>query len=150
MSDFTRRLEYLSGYKASARASDSTFTLANDGDQYRILTWPTDNPPTIAEIESVELPEVTPAPDWAAFRLALVQSSAYLRITSAAPNALVALLTNIAFLIDSQPEKAVELAAIWNAIATLANPTSEEIAALNTIGTVTNVPFALNASGLME
>jgi hypothetical protein len=149
MSDFVKKLEHLSGYKASVRASESTFTLANDGDGYRILTWPTNNPPTIAEIEAVELPEPSPLPDWAAFRLALVQSSAYIRITSAAPNALVALLTNIAFLIDAQPEKVIELAAIWNAIAAIAGPTESEIAALNKIGTDTHVPFALNAQGMM-
>lgn len=135
------------GYTAGPEGSQVVF--ANRDGQLVVDHWPTENPPTIAEIEAVVLPTPPPQPDWASFRFALLTSTHYVRITSAAPSAYVSLLTNVAFLVDAQPEKLIELAGVWNAIATIAQPTETEIAALNAIGTATHTPFALNETGLM-
>jgi hypothetical protein len=118
------------------------------GTEYRIDKWPTNNPPTIAEIEAIVLPEL---PDWRSFRSALVMSSAYGRITGHNNQTLAILpvLVNVAFLLDSDASRAVEFAGLWNAIASIAEPTTQEIAVLNAIASADNVPFQLNAQGLI-
>ena len=118
------------------------------GTEYRIDKWPTNNPPTIADIEAIVLPEL---PDWRSFRSALVMSSAYGRITGHNNQTLAILpvLVNVAFLLDSDASRAVEFAGLWNAIASIAEPTTEEIAQLNVIASANNVPFQLNSTGLI-
>jgi hypothetical protein len=53
-------------------------------------------------------------------------------------------------MIDTDPPKAIEFAYVWNQVATIAEPTSEEIATLNSIASANNIPLVLNESGLME
>ena len=123
--------------------------LSWNGTEYRIDKWPTNNPPTIAEIEAVELPSL---PDWRSFRSALVMSSAYGRITGHNNQTLAILpvLVNVAFLLDSDASRAVEFAGLWNAIASIAEPTTQEIAVLNAIASADNIPFTLNEQGLIQ
>ena len=125
--------------------------LSYDGEQYHILHWPDDNPPTIAEIEAVELPPEPTPPNWAAFRLALAGSSAYRRIVGHSNEtlSLLPLLTNLAFMIDTDPPKAIEFAYVWNQVAAISQPTSEEIATLNSIAAANSISLELNESGLM-
>jgi hypothetical protein len=79
-------------------------------------------------------------------------SSAYGRITGHNNQTLAILpvLVNVAFLLDSDALRAVEFAGLWNAIATIAEPTTEEITALNSIAATNNVPFQLNSEGLIQ
>lgn len=123
--------------------------LVQNGSSVSIGYWPDDDPPTIAEIEAIEIPAV---PDWRSFRSSLVMSSAYGRITGHNNQTLAILpvLVNVAFLLDSDATRAVEFAGLWNAIATIAEPTTEEITALNAIASANNVPFQLNAEGLIQ
>jgi hypothetical protein len=125
--------------------------LSHDGTDYHIQHWPDDNPPTIAEIEAVELPPEPTPPNWAAFRLALAGSPAYRRIVGHNNEtlSLLPLLTNLAFMIDTDPPKAIEFAYVWNQVSAIAEPTSEEIATLNGIASANNVPLVLNELGLM-
>jgi hypothetical protein len=117
----------------------------------QILHWPDDSPPTIAEIEAVGLPPEPTPPNWSAFRLALAGSSAYRRIVGHSNEtlSLLPLLTNLAFMIDTDPPKAIEFAYVWNQVSTIAEPTSEDIATLNGIALANNVPLVLNELGLM-
>jgi hypothetical protein len=89
--------------------------------------------------------------NWAAFRLALAGSSAYRRIVGHSNEtlSLLPLLTNLAFMIDTDPPKAIEFAYVWNQVSAIAEPTSEEIATLNGIALANNVPLVLNELGLM-
>lgn len=99
----------------------------------------------------VLIPEPDPTPDWRSFRNQLVMSAAYGRITGHNNQTLAILpvLVNVAFLLDSDATRAVEFAGLWNAIAAIAEPTSEEIAALNAIASANNIPFTLNEQGLI-
>lgn len=91
-------------------------------------------------------------PDWRSFRNALAMSAAYGRITGYNNQTLawLPLLVNVAFLLDADATRAVEFAGLWNAIATIAEPTSEEITALNAIAAENNIPFTLNEQGLIQ
>lgn len=62
-----------------------------------IAYWPTENPPTIAEIEAVELPAVEPTPDWAAFEAGVNDLSFYASKILLAPasNLFPALIHNV-------------------------------------------------------
>jgi hypothetical protein len=115
---------------------------------YSVAHWPTDNPPTIAEIEAVVLPDAAAEPDWPAFRLAMLQSPAFLRIANANA-ALFTILNSVMWLIASDPDKALETALVWNQLSAIAQPTEVEIAALNAIAADADVPLQLNSSGLM-
>jgi hypothetical protein len=150
--NFIAKLEHLSGLKNASRPSASTFLITwTDEFGYLIDYWPDDNPPTIEEIEAVELPPEPALPNWSAFRLALAGSSAYRRIVGHSNEtlSLLPLLTNLAFLIDTDPPKAIEFAYVWNQVSAIAEPTSEEIATLNSIASANNVPLVLNELGLM-
>jgi hypothetical protein len=135
------------GYDVVAEPGGSGVVLQNR----QIAYWPDDNPPTIAEIEAVELPPEPTPPNWAAFRLALAGSPAYRRIVGHNNEtlSLLPLLTNLAFMIDTDPPKAIEFAYVWNQVSAIAEPTSEEIATLNGIASANNVPLVLNELGLM-
>jgi hypothetical protein len=90
--------------------------------------------------------------NWSAFRLALAGSSAYRRIVGHSNEtlSLLPLLTNLAFMIDTDPPKALEFAFVWNQVATISEPTTEEIVTLNGISTANNIPLHLSESGLIE
>jgi hypothetical protein len=90
-----------------------------------------------------------PKPNWPEFRLAVLASPALLRITSQAPAILVANLTEVAWRLDTEPERFFDFASIWNAIATIAQPTTLEISQLNAIAAATHIPFVLNDDGLL-
>lgn len=100
----------------------------------------------------VTMPDAPVVPDWRSFRSSLVMSSAYGRITGHNNQTLAILpvLVNVAFLLDSDASRAVEFAGLWNAIATIAQPTSQEITALNAIASANNIPFTLNEQGLIQ
>jgi hypothetical protein len=118
------------------------------GVELQIAFWPDDTPPTIAEIEAVELPD---APDWKSFQTAITTSSAYMRICGHNGQTLAILptLVYVCSLIESDPSRAAQFAGLWNAIATIAEPTTEEIASLNAIAAASNMPFTLNSLGLI-
>jgi hypothetical protein len=143
------------------------FAVVNNDGQY-VGTWAMwDNPPrplldgeTVVECEwdaennrplGVTMPTPPTPPNWAAFRLALAGSSAYRRIVGHSNEtlSLLPLLTNLAFMIDTDPPKAIEFAYVWNQVSAIAEPTSEEIATLNGIAAANNVPLVLNELGLM-
>ena len=138
------------GYVVGPQGSNVVLTYRNE--QYHIEKWPDDNPPTIAEIEAVVLPEPEPVPDWRSFRSSLLMSAAYGRITGHNNQTLAILpvLVNVAFLLDSDATRAIEFAGLWNAIATIAEPTSQEIDSMNAIALDHNVPFQLNDEGLIQ
>jgi hypothetical protein len=99
----------------------------------------------------VTMPAPPTPQNWSAFRLALAGSSAYRRIVGHNNEtlSLLPLLTNLAFMIDTDPPKAIEFAYVWNQVSAIAEPTSEEIATLNGIAAANNVPLVLNELGLM-
>lgn len=113
--------------------------------------WPDANPPTIAEIEAVVLPTPPPVADWAAFRMGLLTSPAYQRIGghNSSTLALLPMLVSVGFLIDSDASKLLDFAATWNAIAAIAEPSTEEIASLNALAVTHNIPFTLDSEGLL-
>ena len=110
--------------------------------------WDADNNRPIG----LTMPPAEPAPDWRSFRSSLVMSAAYGRITGHNNQTLAILpvLVNVAFLLDSDATRAVEFAGLWNAIATIAEPTAGEIEALNAIALDHHVPFQLNDQGLIQ
>jgi hypothetical protein len=92
--------------------------------------------------------EPTSNPNWPAFRDAIEHSDALMRIANVNPARFV--LVNAAmWQIASDPSKAIETATNWNLLAAEALPTESEIAELNGIAQDNNVPFQLNAQGLM-
>jgi hypothetical protein len=118
------------------------------GSAYIIVRWPTENPPTIAEIEAVQLPAT---PDWRSFQTAITVSPSFMRIAGHNGQTITILptLVYVCSLIESDATRAVQFAGLWNAIATIAEPTSDEITALNSIASASNVPFQLNSAGLI-
>jgi hypothetical protein len=148
MTDLEEKVKQGWGYDIGP--AGALFSL-DENDELVVIAWPTDNPPSLAEIEAIELPEPSPVPDWASFQVALISSPSFLRIVghNNVTLAIAPVLTNLAFMVSSQPEVVPRFIAAWNAIAAIAEPTESEIAALNTIGTDTHVPFALNAQGMM-
>jgi hypothetical protein len=118
----------------------------HDGTNYFIKRWPDANPPDIAVIEAVEL---LPVPNWPGFRLAMMQSAAFLRIANASAPLFV-MLNSVMWLIATDPTKIQETALIWNQLATIAQPTEAEITALNAIAATNQIPLQLNESGMIE
>jgi hypothetical protein len=118
------------------------------GESVVVCEWDADNNRPVG----VTMPDAAVVPDWRSFRSALVMSSAYGRITGHNNQTLAILpvLVNVAFLLDSDASRAVEFAGLWNAIATIAQPTSQEITALNAIASANNIPFTLNEQGLIQ
>lgn len=87
-----------------------------------------------------------PTADWATFRAAIAVHPAYLRIVS--HNGITqALNTTLVWVMGAGAFN--EVPPLWNAIASQALPTAEEIAALNDLAAASQVPFQLNAEGLM-
>jgi hypothetical protein len=118
-----------------------------DGETVVECEWDSENDRPIG----VTMPTLPTPPNWSAFRLALAGSPAYRRIVGHNNEtlSLLPLLTNLAFMIDTDPPKAIELAYVWNQVSAIAEPTSEEIATLNSIAAANNVPLVLNELGLM-
>ena len=123
--------------------------LSWNGSAYAITKWPTDSPPTIAEIEAVQLPAT---PDWRSFQTAITVSPSFMRIAGHNGQTLTILptLVYVCSLIESDATRAVQFAGLWNAIATIAEPTTEEITSLNAIASASNVPFQLNSAGSIQ
>jgi hypothetical protein len=136
------------GFDVGPFSGGSSVVLSFLDDEYAIEYWPTDNPPTIEEIEAVILPETVAQANWPVFRLAMIQSQAFLRIVNINP-ALFVMLNSVMWLIDSDTSKLQETVLIWNQLATAAQPTSEEIIELNDISSKNNIPLKLNESGFM-
>lgn len=97
------------------------------------------------QLDGLQTPE--PVGDWAAFRMAIAQSTAYLRIAGFNGSTAV-LASQLIWAIGSQTFS--EVPTLWNAIANYASPTPEEIAELNDLAAETGVAFQLNQQGLME
>jgi hypothetical protein len=88
-------------------------------------------------------------PNWPGFRLAMMQSAAFLRIANASAPLFV-MLNSVMWLIATDPTKLQETALIWNQLATIAQPTEAEITALNAIAATNQIPLQLNESGMIE
>lgn len=88
-------------------------------------------------------------PNWPGFRLAMMQSPAFLRIANASAPLFV-MLNSVMWLIAIDPTKLQETALIWNQLATIAQPTESEISALNAIAATNQIPLQLNESGMIE
>ena len=147
---FAQKIKHAWGY--SVGPCPPNVVLMDDGNGVTVSFWPDDNPPTIAEIEAVQLPPEPTRANWPAFRLGMISSAAYRRIVGHDSDtlALLPMLVSIGFLIDSDPTKAIDFAQIWNLIASIAIPTTEEIGTLNAIASNAGVPFQLNAQGFIE
>lgn len=93
----------------------------------------------------------TPQPDWGAFRTGLLTSPAYLRIAAHSPatQVLNANLGQVLWRLEQQPSLFPEAKALWDAIASEAVPTPEEIAALNAIAETSLVPLRLDPQGFL-
>jgi hypothetical protein len=106
---------------------------------------------TQEDIDAIRLGN-TDGRDWTSFRLSLAASPAYRRIVGHNNEtlSLLPLLTNLAFMIDADPTKALEFVFVWNQVATIAELTESEISTLNSIATANNIPLHLSESGLIE
>jgi hypothetical protein len=135
-------------YAGSWSRYDNPPRALQSGESVVECDWDVDNNRPVG----VTMPEPPTVPNWRSFRASLVMSSAYGRITGHNNQTLAILpvLVNVAFLLDSDALRAVEFAGLWNAIATIAEPTTEEITALNSIAATNNVPFQLNSEGLIQ
>lgn len=93
----------------------------------------------------------TPQPDWGLFRSSLLTSPAYLRIAAHSPatQVLNANLGQVLWRLEQQPSLFPEAKALWDAIASEAAPTPEEIAALNAVGEISLVPLRLDSQGFL-
>ncbi|HHP7245232.1 MAG TPA: hypothetical protein ACFE0H_11160 [Elainellaceae cyanobacterium] len=98
-------------------------------------------------------PESSPinAPNWQQFRAQMLMHSAYLRIVGrdSTTQTLNAALVWMLGEIGNNPAILGDVANTWNAIASIAEPTADEIRSLNQIGEVCQVPFRLNLNGFM-
>ena len=141
----------LYGWGYAVGSEPPNVVLSYDGGEYHIIYWPDDNPPTIAQIEAIEAIEIPSAPDWRAFQSTITVSPAFMRIAGHSGQTLTILptLVYVCSLIESDATRAVQFAGLWNAIAGIAEPTTEEIAALNALAATNNVPFQLNSAGLI-
>ncbi|MGJ3253688.1 MAG: hypothetical protein ACFE0J_21515 [Elainellaceae cyanobacterium] len=92
-----------------------------------------------------------PTPNWNQFRAQVLIHSAYLRIvgTSSTTQTLNAALIWMLGEVGNNPSILSDVANTWNAISAVAQPTAEEIEALNQIGTANKMPFELDENGFM-
>lgn len=96
-------------------------------------------------------PEADNSPNWVALQLDFPLSPAYRRIVGHSSDTQVinsALVWTIGQL-GNDPSVFPRIAALWNAIATIAVPTPGEIDDLNQLAIANRLPFTLNAQGLM-
>ena len=118
-----------------------------------LLEWPNQEgqeflPDDSAEVQAFLNPPEE-GPDWPQFRQQALLSPAFLRIITASPvtQALNPALQQFLWQVGGNPAIVGELAAVWDAIATEANPTTAEIDELNGIATQANIPLRLDEQG---
>jgi hypothetical protein len=146
MSDLVKKIKYL-GYEVGDIPNVVLQAIGKKG-ELSIAYRPEGFNYTIKEIEAVILPETVAQANWPVFRLAMIQSQAFLRIVNINP-ALFVMLNSVMWLIDSDPSKLQETVLIWNQLAKIAQPTSDEIIELNDISSKNNIPLKLDENGFM-
>ena len=127
----------------------SNLRTLQDGESVIECEWDAENNWPVG----VTMPEAEAAflPDWRSFQTAITVSSAFLRIAGYDGRTLAILptLVYVCGLIESDATRMIQFAGLWNAIAAIAEPTTEEITALNAIASINNVPLLLNSAGLI-
>lgn len=127
------------GYTVGAEPPNVVLQATGKDSVISIAHWPTANPPTIAEIEAVVLPEPTPQADWASFVAGIPSLTFYAsKILAGPPSNLFTALTHA---IDAQDTERIN--ELLPAVQTAFSLTDEDSAEFQNLADEHNIDITI-------